>query len=60
MNYVNYILESVWFMGIVLVSVPFVLYSFKYDKRIYWFLAAFFYLYVIIDFLEALLTYISK
>lgn len=60
MSTINSILESVWFMGIVLISTPFALYCYKYNKIIYWFLAIYFYLYVILDFLEAVIIYISK
>ena len=59
MSIINGILESVWFMGIVLISAPLVLYSYRNNKKMYWFLAIYCYLYVILDFLEAVIVHIK-
>ncbi len=49
------IMCSVWVMSIGLICIPFWLYSQQNNKFVYWSLASFLYLIIIIDFLKAVI-----
>ncbi len=47
--------DSIWFMSIGLICIPFWLYAMQNNKLVYWVLALFLYLGVIKDFLKAVI-----
>ncbi len=54
-NKFNKMVESLWFMTIGLITVPFFLCSSQNNKYVYWALALMFYIRIIKDFLKALI-----
>ena len=60
LKHIDKIGDSVWFMTIGLIGIPFWLYSEQNSRFVYWMLASYLYIGVIKDFLKAIIKKLKK